>query len=147
MARKTSWFGTPVTHAWALVLSFFFGAVVSLIAFDLSDYVNYAAQTSGQALDAFQQFFYFALFPTILYAAIGLLAFLAAKSGKVTPWFFMYFFLVVFVLVPTAAASQLPQARDLTWDLGIVLGAIVSVLVVMGQVRQVKKAARHGMRS
>ena len=53
------WFGTPVTHAWALVLSFFFGAVVSLVAFDFSDYANYLAQASGQPLDPFQQVFYY----------------------------------------------------------------------------------------
>lgn len=131
---------TP-SRPWQLVIAFFEGSAVSLIAYDLSDYVYYWASAKG-ALDATQQAFYFAVFPTLLYIGLAVGSYYLAISGRIKPEFFLYFFLILIVATPTITGLFLPQASDIFYVLTITLGGVVSGLITLALIRQVRRARR-----
>ena len=100
--------------------------------------MNYLAQSQGIALNAFQQVFYYTLFPTLLYLVIGLLALLFAKIGGITPWHFVEAFIILVVIIPGILAFFLPQATNGVWDLTVLGGMIVSIFIGLGLRREAK---------
>ncbi|MDE2040535.1 MAG: hypothetical protein KGO96_13140 [Elusimicrobia bacterium] len=125
-------------HAWVITVYFFLGSVVSLVAFDLSDYANYAAQATGHVLSPLQQVWYYALFPSVLYGLLALLAFLFAKYRLSSPVHFLEGFLVLVVIFPAALAFTLPQSHSLPFDFTVLGGTLASVAIGVGIVRRVR---------
>jgi hypothetical protein len=134
--KRTLTKGLPTS--WVIVVWFFMGSVVSLVAFDWSDYVNYLAQANGTALTAFQQVFYFTLFPTFLYFGIGVIALIFARWGGISPWHFVEGFIILVVVIPGILAFTLPQRSNIPWDLTVLGGIIVSVFIGLGLRRDAK---------
>ncbi|MCL4519438.1 MAG: hypothetical protein M1587_09600 [Thaumarchaeota archaeon] len=129
-----------ISHKWWIVIVFFWGSVLSLVAFDWSDYVNYLAQSSGAPLSPAQQAFYFALFPTLLYVVLGSLAYLFARLGGITPVHFVIAFIVLVTILPAVLTLFLPQASNFVFFLTVWGGTVVSVFIGLALDRRVKKA-------
>lgn len=128
-----------ISHAWNIIVWFFLGSVVSIVAFDWSDYANYLAQASGKPLGPFQQAFYFTIFPTILYLVLAIVAYLIARSKEMTPAHFVEAFFILIVLLPAFLIIFLPQTSNYIFDLTVLGGVITAGFISLDLLHSVKK--------
>lgn len=128
--------GRQLSHKFQITLAFLLGGAVSSLAQDPSDFVFFWAQSHGYTNTFWTTILWYDV-PFLIYIGLFAVGFVLAYSHLVSAAFMIYLLMFLF-MVSAIYSLLLPQNSELIFIANTIMGAIVSLGILFGLLRQVR---------